>query len=267
MRATRCAADLAGEEWRRAKAEGTGKLLVCRDVDVAYDGVQVLFGVDFDVEEGEIIALLGTNGAGKSTLLRAISRHPGGLRRRHRVRRPRHHPHAAARDRGRGIVIHMPGGRGHLPGPVRAGEPAPRQLDDRRRPAERPKARSTRSSRSSRSCRSGPTARAASLSGGEQQQLSLAQAFLSKPRLLMIDELSLGLSPAVVGQLLEIVSEIHATGRDDHRRRAVGQRGPHPRRARPSSWRRARSSSSATPPTCWPARTSSGPSTSRAPAR
>ena len=56
-----------------APGQGKGKLLVCRDVDVAYDGVQVLFGVDFDVEEGEIIALLGTNGAGKSTLLRAIS--------------------------------------------------------------------------------------------------------------------------------------------------------------------------------------------------
>ena len=53
---------------------------------------------------------------------------------------------------------------------------------------------------------------AASLSGGEQQMLSLAQAFLAKPRLLLIDELSLGLSPAVVGQLLEIVREIHGRG-------------------------------------------------------
>jgi branched-chain amino acid transport system ATP-binding protein len=51
----------------------TEPLLVCRGVDVAYDKVQVLFGVDMEVQPGEIVALLGTNGAGKSTLLKAIS--------------------------------------------------------------------------------------------------------------------------------------------------------------------------------------------------
>ena len=109
------AASMADHEWRVAKASGQGKMLVCRDVDVEYDGVQVLFGVDFDVEEGEIIALLGTNGAGKSTLLRAISgtqeASAGAIvfDGRDITHMP---PHETA---GRG-VIHMPGGRGIFPG-------------------------------------------------------------------------------------------------------------------------------------------------------
>ena len=204
------AAAMADHEWRRAKATGKGKLLVCRDVDVSYDGVQVLFGIDFDVEEGEIIALLGTNGAGKSTLLRAISgtqeASAGAIvfDGRDITHMP---PHETA---GRG-VIHMPGGRGIFPGLTVAenivlgnwmnddgSEALDRRLEEvfeifpilRERASEQ----------------------AASLSGGEQQMLSLAQAFLAKPRMLMIDELSLGLAPAVVGQLLEVVRRIHAQG-------------------------------------------------------
>ena len=67
------AASMAQLEVERSRDEGRAKLLVCRDLDVHYSNVQILFNVDFDVEEGEIIALLGTNGAGQSTLLRAIS--------------------------------------------------------------------------------------------------------------------------------------------------------------------------------------------------
>jgi branched-chain amino acid transport system ATP-binding protein len=203
------AAAMADEEWRQAKASGQSKLLVCRDVDVAYDGVQVLFNIDFDVDEGEIIALLGTNGAGKSTLLRAISgtqEASGGaivFDGRDITHMP---PHETA---GRG-VIHMPGGRGVFPG-LTVGEnlvlgtwmnTGDEEISGRLHEvfeifpilAER----------------AGELA--SSLSGGEQQMLSLALAFLAKPKLLMIDELSLGLSPAVVGQLLEIVRQIHARG-------------------------------------------------------
>src|SRR5204862_7193028 len=64
---------MAEHEVRRALAEGDPKLLMARNVDVAYDQVQVLFGIDFEMKPGEIVALLGTNGAGKSTLLKAIS--------------------------------------------------------------------------------------------------------------------------------------------------------------------------------------------------
>ncbi|MGI8792055.1 MAG: MFS transporter [Acidimicrobiales bacterium] len=203
------AATLADQEWRRAKASGKGKLLVCRDIDVEYSGVQVLFGVDFDVEEGEIVALLGTNGAGKSTLLRAISgmtQAAGGaviFDGRDITRMP---PNETA-ERG---VIFMPGGRGVFPGlTVRENLIMANWMAD---DPDGIRERLTETLAIFPSLNERLDANAGDLSGGEQQQLSLAQAFLTKPRLLMIDELSLGLSPAVVGQLLEIVREIHARG-------------------------------------------------------
>ena len=199
----------ADQEYRRAKAAGETKLLVARNLDVFYDSVQVLFDVDFDVEEGEILALLGTNGAGKSTVLRAICgtqpARSGGVifDGRDITQMP---PNEVA---GRG-VIQMPGGRGIFPtmsvrenlvlGNWMAKDPdAARQrlqevFEIFPRLTER------------------LDTPAGTLSGGEQQQLSLAQAFLAEPRLLLIDELSLGLSPAVVGQLVEIVKEINRRG-------------------------------------------------------
>jgi ABC-type branched-subunit amino acid transport system ATPase component/sugar phosphate permease len=203
------ASTLAREDWRRAQDEGRGKLLVCRDVDVHYGGVQVLFGVDFEVEQGDIIALLGTNGAGKSTLLRAISgsqqASSGGIvfDGREITYMP---PHETA---ARGI-IHMPGGRGVFPA-LTVKENlllGAWLLED----AAEQQARLAEVYEIFPALASRRDVPASTLSGGEQQQLSLAQAFLAKPRLLMIDELSLGLSPAVVGQLLEIVRKIHESG-------------------------------------------------------
>ena len=200
---------VAAEEWRRTKEAGNKKLLVCRDVDVAYDGVQVLFNVDFDVEEGEIIALLGTNGAGKSTLLKAISgtqeASAGGIV--FDGRDITHMPPNEIASRG---VVTMPGGKGVFPGlTVRENLLLGNWLVDdeddvRSRVAEAYDVFPVLRERAD--------ALAGTLSGGEQQQLSLAQAFMMRPKMLLIDELSLGLSPAVVGQLLEVVKEIHKRG-------------------------------------------------------
>jgi branched-chain amino acid transport system ATP-binding protein len=203
------AAAVARNEWKKAQEAGRGKLLVCRDVSVEYSGVQVLFDVDFDVDEGEIIALLGTNGAGKSTLLRAISGttqcSSGGIifDGRDITYMP---PHETAR---RGIVF-MPGGRGVFPGlTVRENLAlgtwmSEDQAEVRTQLEEVFEIFPVLADRAD--------AIASNLSGGEQQMLSLAQAFLAKPKLLMIDELSLGLAPAVVGQLLDVVRKIHERG-------------------------------------------------------
>ena len=202
------ASQIAGEEWRKAKELGQDKMLVCRDVDVEYGGVQVLFGVDFDVREGEIIALLGTNGAGKSTLLRAISgtqeASNGAI-----VFDGRDVTHMPPHEIARRGVVHMPGGRGIFGGlsvkdNLMLGQWTTEGQDSKARLKEVYEIFPILKERAN--------ARAGALSGGEQQMLSLAQAFLSKPRLLMIDELSLGLSPAVVQQLIEIVRKIHQTG-------------------------------------------------------
>ena len=193
---------------RESKETGRAKLLVCRDVDVAYDSVQVLFGVDFDVEEGEIIALLGTNGAGKSTLLKAIAglniASSGGViyDGREITYMP---PHEIAK---RGVIL-MPGGRGVFPDLSVADnlmlgawllkpEEHAQAFDEIYEIFPILKERASE--------------RAGNLSGGEQQMLSLGQALLAKPKLLLIDELSLGLSPAVVSELIEKVREIHRRG-------------------------------------------------------
>jgi ABC-type branched-subunit amino acid transport system ATPase component/MFS family permease len=203
------AASLASEEWRKAKASGKGKLLTSRDVDVEYDGVQVLFNVDFDVEEGEIIALLGTNGAGKSTLLRAISgtqeASAGAI-----VFDGRDITHMPPHEIAARGVVHMPGGRGTFPGlTVRDNLLLANWMNE---DAEDVRKRLAEVFEIFPALVERADVQASLLSGGEQQQLSLAQAFLAKPRLLLIDELSLGLSPAVVGQLLDIVREIHRRG-------------------------------------------------------
>ena len=196
---------------RRTREEATGSsILVVRDLDVSYGQVQVLFGVNFELKEGEIIALLGTNGAGKSTLLKAIS----GLVPMQRGTIFFDGDDVTGlepEDSFAAGLVQVPGGRGIFPSlTVRE------NLEVAAWASRRPKAESRAAVDEVLAIFPSLERRlkqpAAVLSGGEQQMLTLGQAFISQPKLLMIDELSLGLAPIIVEELLNIVRRIHDTG-------------------------------------------------------
>ena len=185
--------------------------LVCRGVDVAYDKVQVLFGVDLEVRQGEIIALLGTNGAGKSTLLKAISGLvdpiAGTI-----VFDGRDITHADAVETSKLGIIQVPGGKAVFPTLTvaehfRAGT----WLYAREDPAE-VAARVDQVLALFPRLRERWDQMAGNMSGGEQQQLALGMAFVAKPNLLIIDELSLGLAPTVVDTVFDALAEIRDRG-------------------------------------------------------
>ena len=191
-------------------ASDGGPLLSIRDLDVAYGQTQVLFGVDLDVREGEILALLGTNGAGKSTLLKAIS----GLNSASRgavVFGGRDISGASPNRTAKAGIAQVPGGRGVFPTLTVQENLRIASWMFRKDTAYVEKATAEALAHFPALERRWATP-AGALSGGEQQMLSLAQAFLAKPKLLMIDELSLGLAPGIVERLLDIVRAIHAEG-------------------------------------------------------
>ena len=194
----------------RVSTPSDDPLVRVRGLDVSYGKTQVLFGVDFHVERGEIVALLGTNGAGKSTLLSAMTglvKPGGGSVVYDGTDITGDEPTTIVSQ---GMVL-MPGGKGVFPtltveenlelaGWIHADDPdgvaasIEEVLDIFPRLRER------------------YSQKAGNLSGGEQQMLTLGQALIIKPDLLMIDELSLGLAPIIVEQLLEIVERIHDEG-------------------------------------------------------
>jgi ABC-type branched-subunit amino acid transport system ATPase component len=185
--------------------------LECRGVDVAYDKVQVLFGVDLDVEEGEIIALLGTNGAGKSTLLKAIS---GLVRPTAGTIRfgGKDITKADAVETSRLGIVQVPGGKAVFPTlTVEEHFKAGTWLYAKEDPKD-VKARVEEVLDRFPRLRERWGQMAGNLSGGEQQQLALGMAFVAKPTLLIIDELSLGLAPTIVELLLKMVRAIHEQG-------------------------------------------------------
>ena len=189
---------------------GRSKLLLVRDLNVGYDGLQVLFDVNMEIAEGEIVALLGTNGAGKSTLLRAITGITeadfGAV-----IFDGRDITHAPPNEIAALGVASMPGGAGVFPGlSVRENLRSAGWLVRRDRPEL--------DARTAEVLEVFPVLAerleepASNLSGGQQQMLALAMALLSRPKLLIIDELSLGLAPVVVGKLAELVRDVAAGG-------------------------------------------------------
>ncbi|HEX4431665.1 MAG TPA: ATP-binding cassette domain-containing protein [Frankiaceae bacterium] len=180
------------------------------DIEFSYGRLQVLFGVSLEVGEGEAVALLGTNGAGKSTLLRVIT----GLERPTRGTVSFFDTditNLPAEDRpGEGLLL-VVGGRS-----VFADMTVTENLEMAALPARH--AAAERKQRLDHVYAAFPglaerrRQRAGTLSGGEQQQLALAKALLLDPKVLCIDELSLGLAPLVVGELLQLVKRINATG-------------------------------------------------------
>jgi ABC-type branched-subunit amino acid transport system ATPase component/ABC-type branched-subunit amino acid transport system permease subunit len=188
----------------------TPVVLSCKQVEVSYGPVQILFGVDLEVHEGEIVALLGTNGAGKSTLLKGASglvKVGGGSVKLSGSSITGEPAEAIARM---GLAL-MPGGRGIFPTltvdeNLRLGTWMIRKDHLAQRKAKQ------RVTELFPILAHRAHQQAGNLSGGEQQMLSLAMALMVTPKVLMIDELSLGLAPTIVAQLLDVVRLLHAAG-------------------------------------------------------
>ena len=184
-------------------------LLRAQDVDVSYGQLQVLFGVDLDVHDGEIVALLGTNGAGKSTLLKAVcglSSSSGDITLDGR-RIGGRSPEQIVRD---GVAL-MPGGKAVFP-TLSVADHLRLSCWTFRKDSARIDEDLAEVHRLFPILEERRSQLAGDLSGGEQQQLALAMTLLLRPRVLLIDELSLGLSPLVVAALCDVVRTLNQGG-------------------------------------------------------
>jgi ABC-type branched-subunit amino acid transport system ATPase component len=194
---------------REVAREPTGDaLLELRGVDFSYGKVQVLFGIDLAVHRGDSVALLGTNGAGKSTLLRCIS----GLETPSRGKvwfAGSDITATKAESRARMGIVQLTGGNATFP---------PLSVAENLRAAAYQYARRDADARVERALSLFPVLRdrvkvkASDLSGGQQQILALAIALMHDPQILIIDEMSLGLAPVVVQQVVAVVQGLREQG-------------------------------------------------------
>lgn len=181
-------------------------ILEVRDLKVNYGAIDAVKGISFIINEGEVVSLIGANGAGKTTTLRAIS---SLIPRRGEVLLdgkstdsiPPHKlvSHGLVHSpEGRGIFLNLTVEENLKLGHFRRTDYKSDELEQCFQLFPRLKERFKAS--------------AGTLSGGEQQMLSISRALLSKPRLLMLDEPSLGLAPRVVQQIFQIVERLNSEG-------------------------------------------------------
>ncbi|HET9939042.1 MAG TPA: ABC transporter ATP-binding protein [Gaiella sp.] len=178
-------------------------LLALDDVEARYGPVQALRGISLEVAEGQIVAVLGANGAGKTTTLRSIS---GTVRRSGTITfagKPlRGGPEAVARAG----IAHVPEGRGTF---TELSVVENLKLGAYVRRDRELRADIDRISEWFPWITQRAHQPAGTLSGGEQQMLAVARALMSRPRLLMLDEPSLGLAPMIVREIFRIVRELN----------------------------------------------------------
>jgi branched-chain amino acid transport system ATP-binding protein len=184
------------------------KVLEVKDLEVRYGGIRALKGVSLSLEEGQITVLLGANGAGKSSLLKAISGlvKPSAGSINLWGQETKGLPAYAITGLG---VAHAPEGRGmfaslsvrenlQLGGFLAPSTELPERIEEALTLFPRLKERYNQL--------------AGSLSGGEQQMLALARALVAKPRLLLLDEPSLGLAPIISQEIFRTIRQVHQTG-------------------------------------------------------
>ena len=179
-------------------------LLEVKGLEVRYGGIRAVKGVDLEVDEGELVCLIGANGAGKTTTLKAICRLVHSQSRTISYR-GKDISRAAVYELPRQGLVMVPEGRGIFPQltveeNLAMGAYARGSADPEKQYATFPRLRERR------------LQIAGTLSGGEQQMLAIARALMSDPKLLLLDEPSMGLAPMMVARIFEIIGEIAARG-------------------------------------------------------
>ena len=198
------------QERPQAASKAAGQVLLqVKGLKVAYGGIQAVKGVDFEVREGELVSLIGSNGAGKTTTMKAVTRGlpmaDGDILYLGKSIKNKGAWDLVAEGlvmvpEGRGVFARMTITENLLMGAYTRNDKAGIQADIERMFGIFPRLKERKDQL------------AGTMSGGEQQMLAMARALMSQPKVLLLDEPSMGLSPIMVDKIFEVVSDVYALG-------------------------------------------------------